>query len=144
LRRAPHGVSRTLLVEAFGAFGMRRRSGGSASHVVHVGKPVALVIRWAFNIGALVDPGLSSSYPQGARRRSDSFSTGGATMTQEWEPHGPFNACDVRLRDEHPSVVLRDLQSRRRPSAHIVTFANEKGGVGKSTFAFHCAVALAH
>ena len=65
-------------------------------------------------------------------------------MTQEWEPHGPLNACDVRLRDEHPSVVLRDLQSRRRPSAHIVTFANEKGGVGKSTFAFHCAVALAH
>lgn len=50
----------------------------------------------------------------------------------------------MTLNDEHPSVVLRDLESRRRPPAHIVTFANEKGGVGKSTFAFHCAVALAH
>src|SRR5690606_41473517 len=51
-------------------------------------------------------------------------------------------ANDERMRDEHPAVVLQDLEGRRRPAAHIVAFANEKGGFGKSTFAFHCAVAL--
>lgn len=57
----------------------------------------------------------------------------------------PRGSGDERMtRDEHPAVVLQDLEGRRRPPAHIVAFANEKGGVGKSTFAFHCAVALAH
>lgn len=51
---------------------------------------------------------------------------------------------EARVREEQPAVVLANVLSRRRPPAHIVTFANEKGGVGKSTFAFHCAVALAH
>lgn len=54
-----------------------------------------------------------------------------------------FDEAD-RLRDEHPSAVLRDLQGRRRARAQVIVFANEKGGVGKSTLAFHCAVALAH
>src|SRR6187551_804994 len=48
------------------------------------------------------------------------------------------------VRDEHPAVVLRDLAGRRRPQGHVIAFANEKGGVGKSTLAFHCALALAH
>ena len=55
-----------------------------------------------------------------------------------------FPGGGERPREEHPSVVLRDLATRRRPQAHLIAFANEKGGVGKSTLAFHCAVALAH
>jgi chromosome partitioning protein len=44
----------------------------------------------------------------------------------------------------HPSVILRDVASRLWPGAHVIVFANEKGGVGKSTLAFHCCVALAN
>ncbi len=47
------------------------------------------------------------------------------------------------LGGEHPSVVVRDVASRPRASGHLIVFANEKGGVGKSTLAFHTAVALA-
>ena len=67
-------------------------------------------------------------------------------MTLDGGAGRPFieAANDERVRDEHPSVVLRDLATRRRPQAHVIAFANEKGGVGKSTLAFHCAVALAH
>jgi chromosome partitioning protein len=45
---------------------------------------------------------------------------------------------------EHPDVIVREVASRRRPNGHVIVFANEKGGVGKSTLAFHTAVALAN
>ena len=47
------------------------------------------------------------------------------------------------LGGEHPSVVVRDIAARPRQQGHLIVFANEKGGVGKSTFAFHAAIALA-
>lgn len=48
-----------------------------------------------------------------------------------------------QLPDEHPGRVVRDVASRPRTAGHIIVFANEKGGVGKSTLAFHTCAALA-
>jgi chromosome partitioning protein len=52
-------------------------------------------------------------------------------------PSDPFPAYDA----PQPDWYVRPAQLQRRKS-HIIVFANEKGGVGKSTSAFHICVAL--
>ena len=49
---------------------------------------------------------------------------------------------DVATEGEHPLVVVGDIVNRPRPEGRIICVANEKGGVGKSTLAFHTAIAL--
>lgn len=44
---------------------------------------------------------------------------------------------------EHATVVLADISRRPKIGSRVIVFANEKGGVGKSTLAFHTAVSLA-
>lgn len=59
-------------------------------------------------------------------------------------PGEPARAPLALPGEVHPSIIVRDVLSRVRPSGHVVVFANEKGGVGKSTLAFHCSVALSY
>lgn len=50
------------------------------------------------------------------------------------EPLAPSGDCAL--------VMSRELKARPQSRGHVTVFANEKGGVGKSTFAFHTCMAL--
>ena len=67
-----------------------------------------------------------------------------ANSNEQSPPQAGAVEADRAYDGEHPSVTLRAVCSRPRPKAHVIVFANEKGGVGKSTLAFHCSIALAH
>lgn len=45
-------------------------------------------------------------------------------------PQMPVQRRDVARDGEHPAVVVGDIAARPRSAAHIIVFANEKGGVG--------------
>lgn len=65
-------------------------------------------------------------------------------MTLGTGSQGGAGGGEYMPRDEHASVVVSDVARQRRTNAHVIVFANEKGGVGKSTMAFHTSVTLAH
>src|SRR5690606_30807674 len=97
--------------------------------------------------------GRSRLVDQGESTRFSTEACPRRVATTGWGMHEPADSrpsaeqdssSAVAPRDEHPSIVVQDIMRRRRPDAHVIVFANEKGGVGKSTLAFHCALALAH
>jgi chromosome partitioning protein len=54
----------------------------------------------------------------------------------------PPPALQVPFPTYDPVEADRFMQSAPSPKSHIIVFANEKGGVGKSTTAFHTCIAL--
>lgn len=71
----------------------------------------------------------------------------GADMLQLVHSRGRSNEQVIagtvsQVDGEHPFVTLKKVCARPRPPSQIIVFANEKGGVGKSTLAFHTAIAM--
>ncbi|MFM2370635.1 MAG: hypothetical protein RIS85_357 [Pseudomonadota bacterium] len=64
-------------------------------------------------------------------------------MSDNATPQSAGFRRNVFLDGEHPDVIAADVLGRPRPAGRIIAIANEKGGVGKSTLAFHLCVALA-
>lgn len=69
--------------------------------------------------------------------------SGGAAMKYDEFAHRAGVFTDAYTNGECPERVLDELARNRVPHGHVITFANEKGGVGKTTMAFHTCVALA-
>ncbi len=59
------------------------------------------------------------------------------------EAPGAFLFGQEAKRQTEAFVVPR-IASRNAKGPHIIVFGNEKGGVGKTTLAFHCSIALAN
>lgn len=58
------------------------------------------------------------------------------------EPSWLLNGETPTLGGDCAHVMSRELKARPQSRGHVTVFANEKGGVGKSTFAFHSCMAL--
>ncbi|ROT93338.1 ATPase [Altererythrobacter sp. FM1] len=64
-------------------------------------------------------------------------------MKYDYTMHRTGAFPDIYGSGECPERVLDEIFRNHLPSGHVITFANEKGGVGKTTMAFQAGVALA-
>lgn len=59
------------------------------------------------------------------------------------KPSWLLNKEQSKSPDSTSALILsREMKARPQSRGHVIVYANEKGGVGKSTFAFHSCIAL--